>query len=44
MLSILADLLDETSSGPVLELAFEFVREKLGWFCFKLGSATLPPV
>jgi len=48
MLSILDELLDETGSGPVLEPiskpVLEPVREKLGWFCFKLGSATLPPV
>jgi len=52
MLSILAELLDETCSGPVLEPVSkpmpkpvsEPVRENLGWFCFKLGSAMLPPV
>ena len=27
---------------PILEPVSEPVHEKLGWFCFKLGSATLP--
>ena len=52
MLSILAELLDEIGSGPILEPVFkpvlepvsELVREKLGWVCFKLDSTTLSPV
>jgi len=50
MLFILAKLLDEISSGPVLEPVSKPILEpvskpvhgKLGWFCFKLGSSTLP--